>query len=243
MRLFSRRFTLPEIRFFNGFTDYHSHLLPGVDDGIQTMEKALQALDYFEQHGVRCIWLTPHIMEDIPNTTSHLQTCFEELKTVYRGSIELHLAAEYMLDTLFEKRLSENDLLPLEENRLLVETSFFNPPMDFDGLLKRIRAAGYFPLLAHPERYTYMTIKDFYRLKSFGVEFQLNLPSVTGTYGTSVRVTAEKLLQKNMYDFAGTDIHSLNHFRKMNKIRISIKQIRRLNILAVFQLFNNSKIQ
>lgn len=238
MQFFSKRSSLGDSRFLKRFTDYHTHLLPGVDDGIPSMEEALEALAGFEWHGVERVWLTPHIMGDIPNATSFLQARFEELKTAYTGTIELRLAAEYMLDNLFGKRLSENDLLPLEENHLLVETSCSNPHMDLDGLLKRIRAGGYFPVLAHPERYSYMTMNDLYRLKTIGVQFQLNLPSIAGVYGRTIRITAEKILQKNLYDFIGTDTHSLSRFRYVNSTKISRKRIRQLNVLAVLQQYN-----
>lgn len=114
-----------------GFTDYHSHILPGVDDGVQTMDESLEILRLYEEQGIKSVWLTPHIMEDIPNTTAHLRDRFAELQAAYTGGVQLHLAAENMLDNLFEERLGKNDLLPLGENgdHLLVETSYFSPPM------------------------------------------------------------------------------------------------------------------
>ena len=55
-------------------TDCHSHLLPGVDDGVRTAEESLRILEEMERQGIRKLWLTPHIMEDIPNTTCLLYT-------------------------------------------------------------------------------------------------------------------------------------------------------------------------
>ena len=91
-----------------GFTDYHSHILPGVDDGVQTMDESLEILRLYEEQGIKSVWLTPHIMEDIPNTTAHLRDRFAELQAAYTGGVQLHLAAENMLDNLFEERLGEN---------------------------------------------------------------------------------------------------------------------------------------
>ena len=55
-------------------TDYHSHILPGVDDGVKTMNESLQILAEMKHQGVRKVWFTPHIMEDIPNTNAGLRT-------------------------------------------------------------------------------------------------------------------------------------------------------------------------
>ena len=209
MWFFNKRISLQASGIFQGFTDWHSHLLPGVDDGVQTLDESLQILAEYEQLGIQEVWLTPHIMEDIPNTIQHLRTCFAELQSVYTGKIALHLAAENMLDNLFEERLAKNDLLPLGTNGkyLLVETSYFNPPMGLQNILLRIKAKGYYPVLAHPERYVYMNKADYAKLKNIGIRFQLNLFSLVGFYGTDVLKKAENLLCDGMYDLIGTDTH------------------------------------
>lgn len=193
-----------------GFTDWHSHILPGVDDGVQTMDEALEILRLYEELGIKSVWLTPHIMEDMPNTTAHLRERFAEFQAAYTGNMQMHLAAENMLDNLFEERLESNDLLPLGKNgdHLLVETSFFRPPMGLENILHRIKAKGYHPVLAHPERYAYMEIPDYRHLKEMGVKFQLNLLSLMGRYGRNVQKKAEQLLKYTMYDMAGSDLHA-----------------------------------
>lgn len=189
--------------------DYHSHILPGVDDGVRTMDEALEILVNLEEQGVAELWLTPHVMEDIPNTTEGLKLRFAQLRAAYTGGIKLNLAAEYMLDTLFDRRLVDNDLLPLGEkgNHLLVETSFFTPSMDFYNAIARIKSRGYYPLLAHPERYRYMDKMDYKRLRAEGVKFQLNWASLAGLYGRHEQKKAEWLVKKNMYDVVGSDMH------------------------------------
>ena len=128
----------------SGFTDHHSHILFGVDDGVKKLEVSLEVLRRYEEIGIAEVWCTPHIMDDIPNTTEGLKARFAELQAAYKGPIKLHLAAEYMMDQLFEVRLQNNDLLPLgdEGNRLLVETSYFNPPIGMKDLLRRIKSKG-----------------------------------------------------------------------------------------------------
>lgn len=221
---FRKKKTLEESGFFTGFCDWHSHILPGVDDGVKTMEESLLILEMYEKAGVETIWLTPHIMEDMPNTTAVLSERFAELSEAYRGNIHLHLAAEYMLDNLFEDRLERGDLLPLgtEGQHLLVETSCYNPPMNLSGILDRIKAKGYFPVLAHPERYQYMDRKQYESLKANGILFQLNLPSVFGYYGTVAKEKAAYILKKSYYNYLGCDIHRLHTLKTIFNTDIDI---------------------
>ena len=179
------------------------------------MEEALQILKKYEELGVREVWLTPHIMEDIPNTTAHLKERFNELQATYQGHVTLNLASENMLDNLFEERLAKNDLLPVGEHKdhLLVETSYFNPPMGLYDILQYIQSKGYYPVLAHPERYMYMDEDGYKKLKFMNVKFQLNLFSFMGLYGKEVQKKANVLQKAGMYDYVGTDLHRLEILR------------------------------
>ena len=198
-----------------GFTDFHSHILFGVDDGVKTLDVSLEVLKRYEDIGIAEVWCTPHVMEDIPTTTEELRNRFAELEKAYTGPIQLHLAAEYMMDELFESRLEQNDLLALGEegNWLLVETSYFNPPMDFGGILKRIKSKGFFPVLAHPERYVYMGKGMYKMLKQEGILLQLNLSSLAGAYGVEAQKKARWLLKKQYYDMVGSDLHSIRNMQ------------------------------
>ena len=76
--LFFNKKKISNTDVFSGYTDWHSHLLPGVDDGVKTIDTSLSILARYEELGVRRVWLTPHIMEDIPNTTESLRQRFDE---------------------------------------------------------------------------------------------------------------------------------------------------------------------
>jgi tyrosine-protein phosphatase YwqE len=190
-----------------GFCDCHTHLLPGVDDGVATIEQSLEVLAYMESQGVSQVWCTPHVMDDIPNPTELLQKKFEELKTAYKGNIKLNLAAEYMLDSEFEKRLAEGDILKMWDDVVLVETSTNIPPYNLLNLLENIMSKGYRPMLAHPERYRYMDVADYRHLREIGVYYQLNLPSVVGYYGETAANKALRLLREGSYYAVGSDCH------------------------------------
>lgn len=225
MGLFSHN-TLLDSGVFKGFVDYHSHILPGVDDGIRTMEDAIAVLRFYEKLGIAQVWCTPHIMEDIPNPTQRLKDRFNELCDEYNGPVILHLAAENMMDSLFKERLAAGDVLPFTDNwdHLLVETSYFNPPADMDRVLLDVMSAGYFPVLAHPERYVYMDTKEIDRLHGRGVKFQLNIMSLAGAYGPQQQKMAQYLVKNGYYSFMGTDLHSLKNFeqRIQNKIKVKL---------------------
>ena len=217
MWLLSKRLTVADCGILRGFTDYHSHILPGVDDGSSDMDESLSILSQMEESGVASVWLTPHIMDDIPNETNMLKEKFTALSAIYTGTIHLHLAAEYMLDSLFDERLVSDDILPLtaDKHYLLVETSTFSSPVDMSEKLSFIKSRGYVPLLAHPERYEYMQMSHYFSLKSQNISFQLNLSSLAGMYGDRVRIRAEKLLKLGLYDKIGSDTHSLGYFNRL----------------------------
>lgn len=212
---FFHHYSFDEIGFLNGAVDYHCHILPGVDDGVRNLDKSLAALSYYEEAGVTEVWLTPHIMEDYPNSTCQLRQGFNKLCVAYNGPIIMHLASENMLDSTFEQRFHDNDLLTMGQGtHLLVETSYFNPPIQLYQTLNEISRRGLFPVLAHPERYLYMTLKDYDRLKDMGVKFQLSIMSLAGVYGDGAAAKARHLLLEGKYDLYGSDLHRLSVFRK-----------------------------
>ena len=236
---FSKKHTIAASGILQGAVDHHSHILPGVDDGVETMDEALRILATYEAMGIKELWLTPHIMEDIPNTPQKLAARFEELKAAYKGNITLHLAAEYMIDNNLHKLLkaregvAPNSFLPIGTagKHILVETSYFNPPMRFKETLQQIKSLGYYPLLAHPERYMYMDNDEYRRLREEGVKFQLNLVSLAGGYGAVVRKKALWLLTNGLYSVAGSDLHSEDAIGFITKCRLSKHNIEQVTTL------------
>lgn len=232
--LLSRKYSLQESGILSGSVDRHSHILHGVDDGIKQIEDSLAVLRFEESMGVKEVWCTPHVMEDVPNTTESLKARFDELCAAYSGPVRLHLAAEYMLDTLLESRLEADDLLTMEDDLLLVETSTVAAPYGMKSILGDILSKGYRPLLAHPERYRYLDPKDYETIFSMGVRFQLNIGSLTGYYGSSAKSRAEWLLSNDMYSVYGSDCHRLkaicNQYRTKILTKDIITRLTKLNI-------------
>ena len=237
MWFLSDKIKVVDSELLEGFCDCHCHLVPDVDDGVKTVEDSLRILEKWNRLGVKEVWMTPHIMEDIPNKPEVLKDIFENVKASFLGDVELHLASENMLDNLFLTRLNEGNLLPIGSNgrHLLVETSYYNPPMDMERFFERIKEKGYTSILAHPERYQYMDMRDYKMWKSKGVLLQLNVPSLVGAYGPEVQWKAEKLLDKGMYDFCGSDTHSMRFVEYFLNSKIAKKTVKKVREIAFQQ--------
>ncbi len=216
---------LRESGLLQGYTDYHCHLLPGVDDGVQQTTMTYGILDLMQQHGVKDVWFTPHVMEDMPNTPEDLRKVMDSLD-LSRYDMNITLSAENMLDANFSVERARQ--LPHANEGILVETSYFTPPYDLDGMLSDIMSSGLYPTLAHPCRYEYMGEKDYERLLEMRIRFQLNLPSVCGLYGKHVQNKAFWLMDHGYYSITGTDTHSLRQYEALLETKISRKRIKQL---------------
>ncbi|NID12781.1 tyrosine-protein phosphatase [Fibrivirga algicola] len=195
--------------------DMHSHLLPDVDDGIRSTEEALTCLRQFASWGIQHIVTTPHISQDVyPNTSDLLRTVADELRTQLEAEnlpITFHVAAEYMVDELFVKRMQADDLLSFGAERyVLIETGWASLPMQLSTWLFQMQVHGYKPILAHPERYSYFRgkLESLAELREQGCLLQLNLMSLAGRYGQEARRMAHALIQLGLVDFVSSDLHS-----------------------------------
>ncbi len=225
MIFFSRKHKLLQTPLFEGFKDFHNHCLPGVDDGVQTMDEALDVLAYFESLGVSEVALTPHVMVGVNKTSELVLSTFEKLQAAYNGPIELSLASEYMLDYNFMEQF-QNGARHLTQSHILVETSYLSAPENLDELLYEIVCDGVTPMIAHVERYHYMPQSKYHQLKDNEYGFQLNLLSLGDVYGSRVTKNALYILEQGLYDVMGTDLHSLRSFKgRMAGIKLSSKHI------------------
>ena len=221
----SKKQSLLSAEVLKGVSDSHSHILFGVDDGIRTLEESLAVLEYEESMGITDVWCTPHVMEGNANATEILKARFEQLRAAYTGPVRLHLAAEYMLDTVFEQRFADRDLLTMNNDTLLVETSTWNAPVGLYETFREIQSAGYRPLFAHPERYRYLNEPSYERLRKLGIHFQLNLPSLVGFYGETAMHKAEWLLANGYYTEVGSDCHRLRLIKEQFERRTLSKEV------------------
>ena len=162
-------FSFSQCQFENPVTvDLHSHLLPGIDDGVRTLEESLAIIKKFKSMGYTKLITTPHIMSDsYPNTRSIIQKKLFEVQEALKNEqidIEIEAAAEHYVDMKFLETIEKDEVLPFAGNHLLFETSYMSKPIILEKAIFDMRAKGYTPVLAHPERYRYMyDDMDIYR--------------------------------------------------------------------------------
>jgi protein-tyrosine phosphatase len=201
--------------------DMHSHLIPGIDDGVKSIEESLQSIRLLHEIGYSHIVTTPHIMSDYyPNTPEVILDGLEKVRLAVQKEgipVTIDAAAEYYIDYQFYTRFDTANLLTINNRFLLFELSFLNPPEILKDIIFKMQTAGYIPILAHPERYTYWfrNFNIYKELKDRGVWMQVNINSFADEYGVPTRKLAEKLLKEDMVDLIGSDFHRPQHIEVM----------------------------
>ena len=249
-------------RFFGGVTlpspvvptlatlevDMHSHLLPGLDDGAETIEHSLELLQALRALGYRKLVMTPHIMGDFYKNTPEgiraaLQLLREAAAVAGLGDVELECAAEYYLDEFLGRKLVDGtEMLTFggDKRYLLFETSYMNEPLNLFDIIFELKAQGYTPVLAHPERYTYFygRFAEIEKLRrDYGVLLQVNLNSLAGYYSPAAKKVAEQLTDGGLVDFVGTDTHHLRHTDTLLRRTLPLPHLKKLLQLP---LLNNT---
>jgi len=200
--------------------DIHSHLLPRLDDGVQSYEESEDVILHFQNLGYRKLITSPHVMSDTyKNNPEKILSRLAKLRLYLKNQeidMEIDAAAEYYLDEQVFKMVEDNQqMLTFGKNFLLFETNFLNEPFNMKEFIFLATTKGYKPVLAHPERYLYLqnNLDKAQDLLDRGVLFQINISSITGFYSKVVQTTAHKLIDKGWVHLLGSDCHHLQHVR------------------------------
>ncbi|HRF82292.1 MAG TPA: histidinol phosphatase [Flavobacteriales bacterium] len=201
--------------------DVHSHFIPGIDDGAQTMEQTMEMLTAMSELGYKKVVTTPHNMADgYRNTPEIILGGLERVRDEIRQrglAMEIDAAAEYYLDHELEQKVIDRRVLTFGEDYLLFELPFISEPNMLYQVIFTMQTAGFRPVLAHPERYAfwYNDLTKYDGLKDRGVLFQLNTIALAGAYGPQAKQIAERLIDAGHYEFLGSDCHSMNHVQAL----------------------------
>lgn len=198
-------------------TDLHSHLIPGIDDGVKTLEESISIIKRLQSLGYKKLITTPHIMAHrFPNTKEIILNGLEIVKQELKNQnidIELEAAAEYYYDENFLNLIEKEDLMTFGDNYVLFELSYTQKPFGIEQTVFNLLTKGYKPILAHPERYSYYheNLQKLHKLKDAGLRLQLNLNSLVGFYGKKPKKTGQYLVDNALIDFIGSDTHGMNY--------------------------------
>ena len=230
-------------------TDMHSHVLPGVDDGFRTSEHSRKAVAQLASIGVRNMILTPHIYPELypENNLDFITARFREEEPGLQdasGLINFKIAGEHMVYEGFEDTFSA-PLLLLPGKHILIEMSYAYESANIDEVIFKLMCLDFHPVLAHPERYIFYPadLKRICNLIDKGCELQLNLLSLGGFYGRGAFVKAGAILEKGLYSYVGTDLHSLAQIDMLRSLRFKKKHAAELEriMLGTTALFNSTR--
>ena len=223
--------------------DMHSHLLPGLDDGVATFEDAEAVIVNLIGLGYRRIITTPHVMSDAyRNTPEGIGAKLRELQEHLKNKnidIPVSAAAEYYLDeSLFKMVEGNQPLLTFGENYVLFETNFITEPFNLKEFIFLATTRGYKLILAHPERYLYLqnNLEKVQDLLDRGILLQMNISSLTGYYSKPVQQMATRLIDKGVIHWLGSDCHHPGQVHLLQKAR-GLRYFRKALALP---LLNNS---
>jgi protein-tyrosine phosphatase len=208
-------------------TDMHAHFLPGLDDGAPDLSTSVELVRALKTLGYKKLIATPHISQEFyPNPAETIGQSLEKCRAAVAAQgidIALEAAAEYMIDDAFIAAVEQDaPLLCFGTARcVLIETGFIVPHPMLQSVIFQLKARGYQPVLAHPERYTfyYNNIAAIQSVKDAGCLLQLNLLSLTGYYGPGPKQLSCALMGAALYDLAGTDVHHHRHIHTLSNIK------------------------
>jgi protein-tyrosine phosphatase len=217
-----------------GYTDLHLHLIPGVDDGPENDEEAVELARVLVADGVTTVCVTPHFNAWNPerlSTADELGERVGRLRDVLSSAdiqLEVLPGAEHFLTPELVSMV-ESHTAPLLASGpyILVEMPFNNRPLYGDDVMFSLALSGATPVLAHPERYSWVQ-KDPMSVQPLvdrGIVMQLTAASLQGNYGGRVRKTAETLLSRGLYSLVGSDLHHSGQPRLLSAMEAQISSL------------------
>lgn len=234
--------------------DFHSHIIPQIDDGSRSMEETISMLREAKSVGFNKIistshyYLSQYVEEELQRKNSLIEIANKFYETAGE-EIKLILGSEIYITPDIIDLLKENKASVINGTRyVLFELPLNGEPFGLKETIFRLIENGYKPIIAHPERYPFVQDdpNSLLELIDMGVLFQSNLGSIIGIYGNSAKKTVKKLLQSDMIHFLGSDCHRANSIypkipkmvQEIEKI-IGERRLRELTVLNAQEILND----
>ena len=238
--------------------DMHCHIVPYTDDGAVDNEASLEMGRHAQELGYTDIICTSHyIIHDIENDYTEYRENVEKLNKLFEENginVKLHPGNEIFFTNGIVDLVKDKKVSSLNDTKyVLVEFPLFNNtlPMNAFDEFNALQDAGYTPILAHPERYDFVSkgVECLIPLVESGVLLQSNIGSINGKYGKNAQKNVKKMLKLNMVHFFGTDSHNTSVYKMqekaLKKIKKTIKDeelIEKIFVENPQKVLNNEKI-
>ena len=190
--------------------DFHSHILPEIDDGSKSYEESLKMLEEAQNIGFDTVISTSHYAVDCYESPEYKRKELIEDLNLEENVPEIILGSEIFLTYNIIELLKEYKASTINgTNYVLIELPLRHHFNNLKNIINTLKENDYRPIIAHPERYLFIqnNFKEIYELKELGVLFQCNYGSILGNYGIKAKSTMKKMLKNGLVSFMGSDAH------------------------------------
>lgn len=199
--------------------DFHNHLMPGIDDGAADLDESRYGLSMLAAQGADTVITTPHLMGSWTQDEARLSAYMERVDEAWRAlsdlakrefpQLDVKRGSEVMLDVP-SVSLTDSRVRLAATSFVLVEFPYMNIPPRSASAISDIKKSGFIPIIAHPERYSNMSVNLALAAewKESGAFLQVNAGSVVGYYGAKARSIVMGLLSEGYADYLCSDFHS-----------------------------------
>ena len=210
--------------------DFHSHILPGIDDGAQDIKQSITILEEAKNAGFSKIILTPHYIEQYYEYDENKRKQLVKELEQYTKEVKLYLGNEIYITNNIAELIKDKKASSISGTKyVLFEFPLTEiKPLNDKEVIYRLIENGYVPIIAHPERYPFIQKNPDYlfELSDMGALFQANFGSIIGMYGSKSKKTLKTLLKNDLISFFGTDTHRPGHvYPKMPQILRKLKKL------------------
>ena len=194
--------------------DLHCHILPGIDDGAETMEESLEMCRIAASDGIRTIFATPHVKEAVyENDEKSVMPVFMKLKKAVEDEgigLSVELAAEIHISSTLIHFLHHNRAFLIGGRYFLLELPPETVPSNMEELIFDAQIKGFYPIIAHPERNSILqkNTRLIARWIDRGALVQATAMSVTGEFGKAPKKAVSEIIEKGLCHILATDAHS-----------------------------------
>ncbi|MEO0225747.1 MAG: CpsB/CapC family capsule biosynthesis tyrosine phosphatase [candidate division WOR-3 bacterium] len=207
--------------------DIHTHILPGVDDGLNTWEEFNRAIDLARANRIEKIVATPHVIDGRLAARQIEQVLMESREKIGKDQVEIYFGAEISLLWAIDKLRDQLRDFTINKNgrTLLIELPYTGRVLHMKDFFKRLRDYDFIPVISHIERYPYLEIEDYWRLREAGVYFQSNIGSFIGNYGAGIKSRSSLIYQNHFLSLLASDIHTVADYFNLPGTRKRLEKI------------------